>query len=150
MLRLVWSALTASPVVLGASFLLVNTTLAAEISNLEPVPVQTASAFSEDSTKSVESAAVLLAQMPDIEVEKSQFSALTPSEPSPSEELANKTLDEPLPTPEATTAEPTVEDLEPIDGDSSSDKADDPMEQVTNVTQLRDVSPGDWAYEALR
>jgi hypothetical protein len=88
--------------------------------------------------------------MPDIEVEKSQFSALTPSEPSPSEELANKTLDEPLPTPEATTAEPTVEDLEPIDGDSSSDKADDPMEQVTNVTQLRDVSPGDWAYEALR
>ena len=26
----------------------------------------------------------------------------------------------------------------------------DPMEQVTNVSQLRDVSPGDWAYEALR
>ncbi len=26
----------------------------------------------------------------------------------------------------------------------------DPMGQVTNVNQLRDVSPGDWAYEALR
>jgi hypothetical protein len=26
----------------------------------------------------------------------------------------------------------------------------DPMEQVTNVNQLRDVSPTDWAYEALR
>ncbi|HBB35333.1 MAG TPA: porin [Cyanobacteria bacterium UBA8803] len=26
----------------------------------------------------------------------------------------------------------------------------DPMGQVTNVSQLRDVSPGDWAYEALR
>ncbi|HBE21126.1 MAG TPA: porin [Cyanobacteria bacterium UBA11149] len=25
-----------------------------------------------------------------------------------------------------------------------------PMGQVTNVSQLRDVSPGDWAYEALR
>jgi hypothetical protein len=24
------------------------------------------------------------------------------------------------------------------------------MEQVTNVLQLRDVSPGDWAFEALR
>ena len=24
------------------------------------------------------------------------------------------------------------------------------LEQVTNVNQLRDVSPGDWAYEALR
>ena len=26
----------------------------------------------------------------------------------------------------------------------------DPMDQVTNVNQLRDVSPTDWAYEALR
>ncbi|MEQ9357897.1 iron uptake porin [Coleofasciculus chthonoplastes] len=26
----------------------------------------------------------------------------------------------------------------------------DPMGQVTSVSQLRDVSPGDWAYEALR
>ncbi len=24
------------------------------------------------------------------------------------------------------------------------------MDQVTNVNQLRDVSPQDWAYEALR
>ena len=28
--------------------------------------------------------------------------------------------------------------------------AGDGMDQVTNVNQLRDVSPGDWAYEALR
>lgn len=27
---------------------------------------------------------------------------------------------------------------------------DESMSQITNVTQLRDVSPGDWAYEALR
>ena len=26
----------------------------------------------------------------------------------------------------------------------------DPMAQITNVSQLREVSPGDWAYEALR
>ena len=34
----------------------------------------------------------------------------------------------------------------------SSERAEEPsgMEQVTNVSQLRDVSPGDWAYEALR
>ncbi len=31
-----------------------------------------------------------------------------------------------------------------------SDGIDDSMGQVTNVSQLRDVSPGDWAYEALR
>ncbi|HEY9831230.1 MAG TPA: iron uptake porin [Stenomitos sp.] len=35
--------------------------------------------------------------------------------------------------------------IEPSDEDST-----DPLEQVTNVSQLRDVSPGDWAFEALR
>jgi hypothetical protein len=29
-------------------------------------------------------------------------------------------------------------------------ETDDPMGQVTNVSQLSDVSPGDWAFEALR
>lgn len=39
---------------------------------------------------------------------------------------------------------PSVAELSSGDGDSDS------MSQVTNVTQLRDVSPGDWAFEALR
>ena len=33
---------------------------------------------------------------------------------------------------------------------AEGEDADDPMNQVTNVNQLRDVSPTDWAYEALR
>lgn len=33
---------------------------------------------------------------------------------------------------------------------NSIDSMDDTMSQVTNVNQLRDVSPADWAYEALR
>lgn len=37
---------------------------------------------------------------------------------------------------------------DPLTGES--ELVDDPMGQVTNVSQLRDVSPGDWAYEALR
>ncbi len=37
MFRFIWSALTASPVVLGASFLVANTTFAAQNSKLEPV-----------------------------------------------------------------------------------------------------------------
>lgn len=32
----------------------------------------------------------------------------------------------------------------------SYEDSTDPLEQVTNVSQLRDVSPGDWAFEALR
>src|SRR5919202_1162290 len=42
---------------------------------------------------------------------------------------------------------PSVADLSSPEGDIDSN---DPMSQVTNVTQLRDVSPGDWAFEALR
>ncbi len=44
--------------------------------------------------------------------------------------------------------------IDPIYGDStdfnSVDALDDSMSQVTNVNQLQDVSPADWAYEALR
>lgn len=32
----------------------------------------------------------------------------------------------------------------------AADSDSDPMSQITNVSQLRDVKPGDWAYEALR
>jgi len=39
--------------------------------------------------------------------------------------------------------------VEPINVDSN-ENATDSLEQITNVSQLRDVSPRDWAYEALR
>lgn len=42
---------------------------------------------------------------------------------------------------------PSVTELSSTEGDNQSN---DPMTQVTNVSQLRDVSPGDWAFEALR
>ena len=40
-------------------------------------------------------------------------------------------------------------DINSIDG-NNLDAIDDSMSQVTNVNQLRDVSPADWAFEALR
>ncbi|EDX73985.1 carbohydrate-selective porin, OprB family [Coleofasciculus chthonoplastes PCC 7420] len=46
-------------------------------------------------------------------------------------------------------SDPTVSEplfVDPLEAVEESD----PMDQVTNVSQLRDVSPGDWAYEALR
>ncbi len=48
----------------------------------------------------------------------------------------------------------SLDQIAPLYGDSadfnSVDAIDDSMSQVTNVNQLRDVSPSDWAYEALR
>ena len=48
----------------------------------------------------------------------------------------------------------SLEYIDPMIGDSTNldslDSMDNTMSQVTNVNQLRDVSPADWAYEALR
>lgn len=48
----------------------------------------------------------------------------------------------------------TLEETELKDYQTSADflaeSAESPLSQVTNVSQLKDVSPGDWAYEALR
>lgn len=123
MFRLSWSALTASPVVLGASFLVANSTFAAQNSNIEPVSVG---------------------------IEEPTFTALTPLEISLPQDLANLTLDEPQLSSETATAESRSEDVELVNNDNSNPSADDSMGQITNVTQLSDVSPGDWAYEALR
>jgi hypothetical protein len=52
-----------------------------------------------------------------------------------------------LPTDEVNeSVSPAVTTLDPVEGA----EVDDSMEQVTNVTQLSDVRPTDWAYEALR
>ncbi len=57
-------------------------------------------------------------------------------------------------TPVDASAEaPTLGDVTSVTEFSSAQEdinTNDPMSQITNVSQLRDVSPGDWAYEALR
>ncbi len=78
--------------------------------------------------------------------------------PSPSEVVSlnnpsDETLTEDRKADEAATENPddsTSSALEQINQYSNDNGADDPMGQVTNVSQLRDVQPGDWAYEALR
>ena len=47
-------------------------------------------------------------------------------------------------------ADPTSSVLEQINEYSNDADPDNPLGQVTNVSQLADVKPGDWAYEALR
>lgn len=47
-------------------------------------------------------------------------------------------------------SEPTSNTLEQIEEYNNNLPADEAMEQVTGVSQLRDVQPGDWAYEAVR
>jgi len=67
---------------------------------------------------------------------------------SPTFKLADSTFPEPVPAAEMTSVESNQEVLQQIQryGNEGSTSLD----QVTSVGQLRDVSPGDWAYEALR
>ncbi len=54
---------------------------------------------------------------------------------------------------EASAEAPPLGDVTSVTEFSSAQEdinTNDPMSQITNVSQLRDVSPGDWAYEALR
>jgi hypothetical protein len=68
--------------------------------------------------------------------------------------VASSTLAQTLPTSEASQSNSVDNMLEQLDrynqGGSSLQGSDRDMSQVTNVNQLRDVSPTDWAYEALR
>ncbi|NEQ23519.1 MAG: iron uptake porin, partial [Microcoleus sp. SIO2G3] len=61
---------------------------------------------------------------------------------------ADTTLAQSTPAAEATTPGSTREVLEQIN--QHTNPGGESLDQITNVTQLSDVSPGDWAYEALR
>ena len=55
---------------------------------------------------------------------------------------------------QAVTSAPSIQSesvLEPpINSESNKDDSNDPMAQVTSVSQLRDVQPTDWAFQALQ
>jgi len=106
--------------------------------------------------------------MPDVRQEASRSQkesqqAQTPSQvlatASPPNPLADSTQ-QPLPAVEETTTSvsvlaetppPTSSPQPPYPEANDQQEAEtDPMGQVTNVSQLRDVQPSDWAYEALR
>lgn len=77
--------------------------------------------------------------IPDAKSATPQTSSINQNQPTPASVLAN--------TPQ----EPANSTIIPTAATSAKQNVDNnPMDQVTNVSQLRDVSPEDWAYEALR
>ncbi len=102
---------------------------------------------------SLEPAVESLTSLPQTTVEKTAVSQLTPSDADPNLNKADSTLAQQVPAADNTGADSTkvLEQIQLYSGDNNGENSTDTaMEQVTNVTQLRDVSPGDWAFEALR
>jgi hypothetical protein len=146
MSRILWNAVQASPVVCGAFFLIVNSVSAASTLSGEIALGHRVAASTEKSTLSVKLLPESETQLPQKGVEESNLSPVTTLEVSPTVDLADSTVAQVMPEAEAA----TTDSSSTINLDSNEGSADDPMGQVTNVSQLRDVSPGDWAYEALR
>ncbi|MBW4576407.1 MAG: iron uptake porin [Aphanothece sp. CMT-3BRIN-NPC111] len=154
MSKLFWNTLKVGPTVLWAS-LIASTTLAAEM-----VPDRMAGATTDKSTGSLQ--LIDQSTLPEGKSEeKPETNSASSSLPSASPVLANNTVAEQKliaqATPDAASAAPTSDTsvLEQVqlynDGTTSNNNinVEDPMGQITNASQFRDVQPSDWAYEAL-
>ena len=116
-----WQIFKATPVILGASLLVANNSIAAETSAAQTpsqqAEVSTTSEFNPDRADSI-----LAQAAPNFGTETTQ---------SPREILDQ------------------IDHYNNING-INQELENDSMEQVNNVNQLRDVSPEDWSYQALR
>ncbi len=123
-------------------------------------PTDTPQSAPEQTAATSRSLAVALAQptvesftqLPETSVEATAASQLTPSERRPSVKSSDSILAQQVPAADNTNADST-QVLEEINRYTQGDvqgSDSNTLDQVTNVSQLRDVSPGDWAYEALR
>jgi hypothetical protein len=164
MSTLFWKALKLSPAFLGASLLIASSTYAAQ-----SVSDPTAAVSSNPAATAVEPTAAVSTQLPQAQVVASNSNTLQVSEPkaaatvnstvdslsnaSPSAAQADTLLAQQVPATDNTTSNTpdVLEQINQYTGESESpSNSVDQLDQVTNVSQLSDVSPGDWAYEALR
>ena len=167
MSKLLWKSLFLSPAVLGATLIIsTGTVRAASSESLVGTDSQTATEAAQTQTPEaqnpeVHSQAIAKAATPIASVAETKPEASKATDAVG--QLKNLTFQPPTAdasTPKAVTPAPEVAQATPA-ADSNTDailnqinqynrEGASSQGQVTNVTQLRDVSPGDWAYEALR
>ncbi|NEP15000.1 MAG: iron uptake porin [Symploca sp. SIO2C1] len=120
MSKLLWKSLLISPLVLGATLVLSG-----------------GEARAADSASSTASETLAATETVEAQVTESKLSQ-SPEIPAPATELAQV-------TPAAPSNETEI--LNQLDQYSSEGNS---QSQLTSISELRDVSPGDWAYDALR
>lgn len=153
MSKVLWKSLLLSPVGLAATVAVSASTMAAEIQ------AETEVAQADALTEFSQVGAIFTAQ-PAVEsstprshtpVEETSVSLIQPSKASSNLDRADSLLAQQMPDASDTNSD-SSNTLEQINRYSNSinETSSDALDQVTNVSQLRDVSPGDWAFEALR
>jgi len=118
----------------------------------EIAPKQTAATSTSLAVALAQPTVESFTQLPETSVEATSASQLTPSERRPSVKSSDSILAQQVPAADNTNADSTqvLEEINRYTQGDAQESDSNTLDQVTNVTQLRDVSPGDWAYEALR
>lgn len=151
MLKIFKAALQYSPAVLGATLVLANSALAAEVtagtSPIEPSKAdQTASLpQNNEGTEHLNSSIAEIMALGDL----SAPAAMTAQMPTSSQ--TNNNLTSQLPFGETQeTVTPVESSVDSLEAGEVPAAESDPMGQLRSVNELSDVRPTDWAYEALR
>ena len=118
----------------------------------EIAPKQTAATSTSLAVALAQPTVESFTQLPETSVEATSASQLTPSERRPSVKSSDSILAQQVPAVDNTNTDSTqvLEEINRYTQGDAQESDSNTLDQVTNVTQLRDVSPGDWAYEALR
>lgn len=141
---------TVAPTVEPLAQLPQTTVVASKTEAQANLPDKTVAASTNQAENESDAAVDSLAQQSQTPDKESSVFQQTPSDARLSGNRTQSTLAQQVPAPDNTNAEPTevLDQLNPYSNEETENS--DSIDQVTNVTQLRDVSPGDWAYEALR
>ncbi|HBE16570.1 MAG TPA: hypothetical protein DDW51_02870, partial [Cyanobacteria bacterium UBA11367] len=153
--KVFWQALKVSPAILGSSLFVASGAYATgQVS--DPTATATSQSVVELNSSpetSLPSEVTSSENLNNSEVEslnvatdtvKSSIDELNVSSVKETKELADNSLIGQVPAIDNTSTESNFQQLQKYSSENNSDALD----QVTNVGQLRDVSPGDWAYEA--
>ncbi|MBD2538758.1 iron uptake porin [Coleofasciculus sp. FACHB-SPT36] len=163
MSKILWNTLKLGPAILGASLLVCSSTLAAQTPDTQMAsePIAATNQVTDllkpaDQSQQAQQTPVQeLAVQPEI----SSIPVFTNGTSAQETPVAEAELVSPKPVlADNAIAQPTADavptsqntDLEQIDQYTNEVGTTDSMDQVTNVSQLQDVEPTDWAYEALR
>jgi BMFP domain-containing protein YqiC len=135
--KVLWQAGLLSPALLGTMFVASTRVLAVEPLKAPPQAVNTSVATNtptQDKLETVVSDQVSISAvtLPSLESGANSFNTVTKLSQLGKDSFKNRDA-------------PESDLLKQINSDNNNS-----LEQVTNVTQLSDVSPSDWAYEALR
>jgi len=129
-----------------------TTVVASPTDTPESAPEQTAATSRSLAVALAQPTVESFTQLPETSVEATSASQLTPSERRPSVKSSDSILAQQVPAADNTNADSTqvLEEINRYTQGDAQGSDSNTLDQVTNVSQLRDVSPGDWAYEALR